>query len=289
MTFGKVLVANRGEIALRIMRTLRELGIPSVAVYSEADAGALHVAAGRRGGLHRAGPGRQELSRRRRHPRGGAGDRRGGDPSGLRVLRRARRLRARVRERGSGVHRAAARGDREHGRQDDRAAPDGGGRRAGRAGHDAAARPRPRTRSRRRARSATRWPSRPPAAAAARAFTWRAREEEGAAAFERAASEGERFFANADVYVEQYLEDPRHVEVQILADAHGNVVHLGERDCSIQRRHQKLVEESPGPSVTPSCASASARSPSRPRAPSATAAPARSRGCSWASATSSSR
>ncbi|MDR2734139.1 MAG: acetyl-CoA carboxylase biotin carboxylase subunit [Spirochaetota bacterium] len=76
-------------------------------------------------------------------------------------------------------------------------------------------------------------------------------EEEFTRNFEIAGSEAEKNFGNPALYIEKYFTKPRHVEIQVLADTQGNIVHLGERDCSIQRRHQKLIEESPSPFVTP--------------------------------------
>ena len=250
MLFAKVLVANRGEIALRIVRTLHELGIPSVAVYSEADAGALHVRLADEAVCIGPGPvGSSYLDADR-------------------ILAAARSTGAQAIHPGYGFfaeHAGFARACAEAGLVFIGPPPEaiesmGVKTTARRLMEEAGVPVVPGTMqplaSAEDALATARAIGYPVAFKTAgggggKGFHVARSEEECRAAFERAASEGVRFFANGDVYVEEYLEDPRHVEVQILADSRGNVVHLGERDCSIQRRHQKLVEEAPGPGVTP--------------------------------------
>jgi acetyl-CoA carboxylase biotin carboxylase subunit len=74
-------------------------------------------------------------------------------------------------------------------------------------------------------------------------------EREIAAAMQAAAAEAQAAFGDGTLYMEKFIERARHIEIQVLGDSHGNVVHLGERDCSTQRRHQKLIEEAPSPAI----------------------------------------
>jgi acetyl-CoA/propionyl-CoA carboxylase biotin carboxyl carrier protein len=249
--FSKVLVANRGEIAIRVMRTLKEMGIASVAVYSEADREALHVRRADEAYLLGPGPAAEsylkiekiievakEAGAEAIHPGYGflaenpalaqACDEAGitwiGPPAKAIVAMGSKTgAREIMKEAGipiiPGTTEPVASVDDARKIIEDsigypvaiKAVGGGGGK----------------------------------------GFRVALSEDELEAAFEGAAREGEKFFGDPTVYIERYLPDPRHVEIQVLADSHGNVIHLGERDCSVQRRHQKLIEESPAPAVSP--------------------------------------
>ena len=246
--FDKVLVANRGEIAIRVFRTLRELGVGAVAVYSEGDRGALHVAyadesfllgptpaaesylhverildAAQRAGAQAIHPGYGFLAEN-------AGFARAVEEAGLvwigpppaAIELMGNKTAARTAMKGAGVpiipgttdplgsvEELLALGEEIGYPLLIKAAAGGGGK-----GMEEVHSP-----------------------------------EQAEKAFETAQRQGQSYFANPDVYVEKLIVDPRHVEVQVLADAHGNVIHLGERDCTMQRRHQKLIEETPSPAV----------------------------------------
>jgi acetyl-CoA carboxylase biotin carboxylase subunit len=248
--FKKILIANRGEIALRIIRACRELGIATVAVHSTADANALHVRFAdeavcigppsskesylnvpailsaaeitRADAIH---PGYGFLSENAEFaevcenckirfigPR----------PEMLRLMGNKVSARAAAREAGlpllpgsAGVikdPREAEAFAREIGLPVILKAAAGGGGRGMKIVRDLKA---------------------------------------VAQAFNTASAEALAAFSNGDMYIERYVEKPRHIEIQIVADEHGNVIHLGERECSVQRRHQKLIEESPSPGVSP--------------------------------------
>jgi acetyl-CoA/propionyl-CoA carboxylase biotin carboxyl carrier protein len=245
--FSKVLVANRGEIAVRIVRALEELGIASVAVYSELDRDAPHVKraaeaynlgdgpaaenylsiekirdVAKRSGAEAIHPGYGFLSENA--PFAQACEDSGvvfiGPPaSAIEAMGSKTRARELMQEAGVPIvpgttEPVATVADALRIAKDEigfpvavKAAGGGGGK----------------------------------------GFRVALSEDELEGAFEGSSREGEKFFSDPTVYLERYLHDPRHVEVQVLADRHGNVIHLGERDCSIQRRHQKVIEESPAP------------------------------------------
>ena len=114
-------------------------------------------------------------------------------------------------------------------------------------------------------------------------------EEELGPAMRTASTEAAAAFKNGDIYIEKFVENPRHIEIQVLADEHGHCIHLGERDCSIQRRHQKLIEEAPSPGAHARAARADGHAPrSRRAGASAIRARAPSSSCSTRTASSTS-
>ena len=249
--FSKVLVANRGEIAIRVMRALEELGIASVAVYSEADRDAPHVRRADEAYLLGPGPAAEsylvvekilEVAKQSGaeaiHPGYGflaenAPFARACDEAGIVFIgppadaidSMGSKTKARELMQAAGVPIVPGTTDPVETVEDARKIIDDS------IGYPVAIKA--------------------AGGGGGKGFRVALTEDELQDAFEGAAREGEKFFSDATVYIERYLPDPRHVEVQVLADSHGNVVHLFERDCSVQRRHQKVIEEAPAPAVDP--------------------------------------
>jgi acetyl-CoA carboxylase biotin carboxylase subunit len=246
--FGRVLIANRGEIAVRIIRALRDMKIRSIAVFSDADRGALHVRladeaehigpapsadsylrvdrileAAKKHGAEAIHPGYGFLSENANFAAACA---EAGfvfiGPSAESIRRLGSKTAARILAKQAGA--PVVPGSEEAATNIERARA-----LAGQIGYPVLLK----------------------AAAGGGGKGMRRvnAESELESAIRDAASEAERAFQNSEVYIEKVIENPRHIEIQIAGDHYGNLVHLGERECSLQRRHQKIVEECPSPFV----------------------------------------
>ena len=246
--FKKILIANRGEIAVRVIRACRELGIAAVAVYSEVDRRALHVLkadeayaigpappaqsylnierileAAKRAGAHAIHPGYGFLSENEEFARAcrDAGIKFiGPSPESMEQMGSKTRARQKMEAAGVPMVPGTSRGlgSLEEARKI-----------AGQFGYPVMLKA--------------------AAGGGGKGMRLVAEETDLTSAFEAARSEALRAFGSDEVYLEKAITNPRHIEMQILADEHGNTVYLGERDCSVQRRHQKVLEEAPSPLV----------------------------------------
>jgi acetyl-CoA carboxylase, biotin carboxylase subunit len=248
--FRKVLIANRGEIALRVIRACKELGLATVAVHSTADANALHVRFANEAICIGPPPSKEsylnvpailsaaEITRADAiHPGYGFLSENadfaevcrnckihfiGPRPEMIRLMGNKVRAREAAREAGLPLLPGSPSVLKDP-REAEKFAKEIG------------------------------FPVILKAAAGGGGRGMKIVREPGALtqAFATAAAEAVASFANGDLYIERYVEKPRHIEIQIVADEHGNIIHLNERECSVQRRHQKLIEESPSPGVSP--------------------------------------
>jgi len=246
--FKKVLIANRGEIALRIIRVCKQLGIKTVAVYSQADRDSLHVRFADEAVCIGPPPARESYLKVPRiiaaaeitgadaiHP--GYGFLAENAPfaeicttSGIKFI-------------GPTPEMISAMGDKSVAKETMR-----------KAGVPVVPGSESIVRTPDEAREISRAIGYPviikaSAGGGGRGMRIVREEAELENSYRTAQHEAEQGFNNPDVYIEKYIEQPRHVEIQVFGDEHGNVIHFGERDCSVQRRHQKLIEESPSPVV----------------------------------------
>lgn len=240
----KIVIANRGEIAVRVIRSCREMGISPVALFSEADRLSRHVMLADEAYCIGGAASKESYLNIDRIIRVALACGADAVHPGYGFLSENADFARRCAEAGLVVHRPPARNDRRDGRQDLGPQENDRGRRSGRSGH--AGEP-VRSRRSRRGRRRIGFPVMLKASqgGGGKGMRLARSEDEVREAFVAARSEAVASFGDGTIYIERFVEEPHHIEFQILGDTHGNVIHLCDRECSVQRRHQKIVEESP--------------------------------------------